>query len=374
MIRNRQLTGQNRRDSFLDSRLRWSSLLWQAFAGLLFGYAVLHPVSMVVFHWLDPRIAAAMPNGTSMGPWAPIAHSFAPDMLPMALVFAGIGAAITTFYGYHRLALTFQRDRLEEELARNERLRAELAEQAEQLRQSNEELAKVELANRRATQFMTHDFKTALSCVGGFTSELLEKPHLREYEDVLDALARIRRQTHRMMGSVTDLLEFARAREGNVPQMKPISVAELLHDAVSDFSLPAHTERIEVGDGHTSCPALWGDPRLLRRVLCNLISNAIKHNGPGTRVSLDAKLGNCGGEAVLSCRDDGAGIPPEVLPTIFTEFATTGNALSGSTGLGLAFCRSAVEAHGGRIWCENSPQGAQFFLTIPLHERRDDER
>jgi len=330
------------------------SLFWQAVAGLVFGYFVLHPVSMVVFHWLDPRIAAAMPHSMQGGLRAPVFHSFELSMLPMALVFAVIGALITTFYGHHRLTLTVQRDRL--------------AEQTERLRQYNAELARLELANRRTTQFMAHDFKTSIGCVGGFAGELLEKPSLSQDRDLVDALVCIRRQSHRMMGTVTDLLELARVREGGVPQMESISLSGLLEEAVSDFSLPAHAKQIALGKQHRNCPSAWGDPRLLRRVLCNLISNAVKHNGPETHVSLDAQMDESGRQIRFACWDDGTGIPTDILPSIFTEFTTAGDASGGSTGLGLAFCKSVVEAHNGRIWCESSPQGARFFFTIPLEE------
>jgi len=150
--------------------------------------------------------------------------------------------------------------------------------------------------------------------------------------------------------------------------MESISMPDVFEGAVSDFSLPAHVKQIALGEQHRSCPLLWGDPRLLRRVLCNLISNAVKHNGPGTHVSLDAQPDESGGQVLFSCRDDGTGIPPDILPSIFTEFSTAGDASGGSTGLGLAFCRSVVEAHNGRIWCESSPQGAQFLFTIPLEK------
>ena len=116
---------------------------------------------------------------------------------------------------------------------------------------------------------------------------------------------------------------------------------------------------------------LFADPRLLRRALCNLISNAIKHNGPDTRVRLDAQVAESRTEVVFSCRDDGVGIPPEVLPSIFNEFAGTNDSSGDSTGLGLAFCKAVVEAHGGRIWCESTPHGARFFFTIPLHKEPD---
>jgi signal transduction histidine kinase len=250
-----------------------------------------------------------------------------------------------------------------------------LAEQAKLLRQNNEELAKLELANRRTSQFMAHDFKTSLGCVSGFATQLLEQPRLCEDHDVASALVCIRRQAHGMMGSVADLLEFARVRERREPRMQPICTSELLQETVSDFSLPAHAEHIALGDNYSSCPPLVADPRLLRRVLCNLISNAIKHNGPDTQVRLDAQAVESRMEVLFSCSDDGAGIPPEVLPSIFTEFATANDASRESTGLGLAFCKAVVEAHGGRIWCESTPpQGAQFFFTIPLRKEPNNGR
>ncbi|HIQ22787.1 MAG TPA: HAMP domain-containing histidine kinase [Planctomycetes bacterium] len=344
--------------------VRWPHLAWQAVAGLLLGYFLLHPLSMVIFQSLDPRLAEHQGDGGHW--WAPIFHSFHWEMQPMGLVFGVVGAGIAGTYGYWRLVVAFQRDRLAEELRRNELLRQQLAEQAERLRRSNRQLARLERANRRTTQFMAHDFKTALNCVGGFASQLLEKPSLRDDPEVARALAAIRRQAHRMMGSVTDLLEMARVREGGRPNRRTVSATQLLEEAVEDFSLPAVGGRLTVGPKHRSCPPLEADPQLLRRVLCNLISNALRHNGPRTCVTVDAELAASGAEILFRCRDDGQGVPEERLSEIFTEFATTGDSASGATGLGLAFCRSVVEAHGGRIWCENLPRGAQFLFTIPL--------
>jgi signal transduction histidine kinase len=73
-------------------------------------------------------------------------------------------------------------------------------------------------------------------------------------------------------------------------------------------------------------------------------------------------------EVLFSCRDDGAGIRQDLLPSIFTEFTTTGNSSGQCTGLGLAFCKTVVEAHGGHIWCENLERGARFLFTIPLNK------
>lgn len=354
------MTSKTSDNSLPDSNVRWRSLAWQATAGFLLGYAVLHPVSMIIFQWLDPRLAGPEHGGGSVGMLAPVAHSFHLSMLPMGLVFGVVGALIAAFYGYHRLMVAAQRDCL--------------AQQAELLKHSNEELARLELASRRTSQFMAHDFKTALGCVSGHAEQLLKQSRVEQDRDVAGALVCIRRQAHVMMGGVTDLLEFARIRENRNPRMKPVAVTEVLSEAVGDFSLPMHVEQIELGDRHARCPPLTADPRLLRRVLCNLISNAIKHNGPNTRVCLDAEVDELRDECLFSCRDDGAGIPPDMLSTIFTEFAGTNEPSGESTGLGLAFCKSVVEAHGGRIWCESpQSQGAQFYFTIPLRKEPNND-
>jgi signal transduction histidine kinase len=361
-------------DTSLGPRIAWPSLLRQAAAGVLFGYFVLHPASMVIFQWLDPRMAGAMPDGIWAGFSGPIARSFDGDHFPKGIVFGMIAGLIAAIYAHHRLALTRQRDRLVEELRRREELHRRLASHLERLVQKNEELARLELANRRATQFMAHDFKTALNCIRGFSHELLEKPALREDPETVGALVCIRRQAQRMLGSVCDLLQLARVRQRHDPPREAVSVAAVLHEAVSDFSLPAHAEQIVLGGHYPDCPPVWANPPLLQRVVCNLISNALKHNGPGTRVWLDAQVDEGGGEVVFSCRDNGAGVPPEILPSLFEEFATSGDLAGGSTGLGLAFCKAAIEAHGGRIWCANSPRGAQFSFTIPLAQSLSQDR
>jgi hypothetical protein len=85
---------------------RWRSLAWAAIARILVGYIVLHPVSMVVFQSLGPRLAAKVPHGEGGSLWDPIAHSLFPGMLPMGLVFGAVGALIATFYAFFRLTLT----------------------------------------------------------------------------------------------------------------------------------------------------------------------------------------------------------------------------------------------------------------------------
>ena len=121
--------------------------------------------------------------------------------------------------------------------------------------------------------------------------------------------------------------------------------------------------RFEVQD---ELPELWIDQEMIRRVLVNLMTNAIKYSPQGGQIYVIA--GEQDGYIEFSVRDQGPGIPAKYQWRVFDKFARVQhkNGPSG-VGLGLAFCRLAVEAHGGRIWVESPPeQGSTFSFTLPL--------
>jgi signal transduction histidine kinase len=145
-----------------------------------------------------------------------------------------------------------------------------------------------------------------------------------------------------------------------------VSVERLLREATADIGLPTHLGSVEVGLFPAACGTVLVDPRLVGRVLVNLAGNALRHNRAGTRVTLDAEW-RPSGEVVVSCTDDGQGLTEEARTALSELFASGASGdYRQSTGLGLAFCKAAVEAHGGRIWCDSTPgQGACFLFTIP---------
>jgi signal transduction histidine kinase len=334
-------------------------LWWHGAAGLAFGFLVLHPVAMIIFRWLDPRLAPAMEGGGAPSLLDPIFHSFRPEMVPMGLVFGFFVAALATVNGYYRNRLALQ-------LEVSEAYRRELARQAGLLREKNEQLVKLEKTNRRHTQFMVHDFKTHLSGILGFAEILLEKESAGCNVTRVEALTRIRRQALRMAGAVKDLLEFTRLQESPVLHLQQTSVSRLLEGAAADLSLPANLDQVEVGPGRQNCPDVVVDVKIIERVLVNLAFNALKHNRPGTRVVLDAHPAFERRRVAFTCTDDGRGLSRAALASLFQEGGID-HGDEDSTGLGLAFCKAAVEAHGGRIWCESTEgQGARFTFTVPL--------
>jgi signal transduction histidine kinase len=312
---------------------------------------------MVIFRWLDPRLAPTMGDHGAGSLLSPILHAFRPEMTAMGLVFGLFSAAIALIEGHYRGRLALQRD--------------QLAQQAALLREKNEQLMRLEQANRRHTRFMVHDFKGHLAVIGGFAEVLLRKKTPTQEPAEVEALTRIQRQTQRMAGAVMDLLEVARLERSPALRREQTSPRTLLETAAADVALPAHLGKVEVGSLHLDCPDVTVDTRLIERVLVNLASNALKHNRPGTRVVLDAHPTPESGEIAFTCTDNGRGLSNVALATLFEKFGTTHSTEhEDSTGLGLAFCKKAVEAHGGRIWCESSEgQGARFIFTIPLEPK-----
>ena len=113
-------------------------------------------------------------------------------------------------------------------------------------------------------------------------------------------------------------------------------------------------------------PDLFVEPAVISRVLLNLFDNALKYSADGETITVDAHtIGD--GMVLVAVSDRGAGIPREFREVIFDKFRRVkSDGSSKGLGLGLAFCRLAVEAHGGRIWVDDAPGGgARFNLTLP---------
>lgn len=174
----------------------------------------------------------------------------------------------------------------------------------------------------------------------------------------------------RMLGMINSILELRRLQAGErilQPQAIPLSalVAGLLRELsilIREKSLWVDTE---IPD---ELPPVWGDEQLLTRVFQNLLDNAIKFTPSGGRIWIQAvRMQEGKGTWVkVTVADSGPGVPQEMREAIFKPFVT-GKIRGRGVGLGLAFCKLAVEAHGGRIWVEDAPEGgAAFVFTLPV--------
>ena len=172
-------------------------------------------------------------------------------------------------------------------------------------------------------------------------------------------LRQLRMSTDRARDLIDGVLVFARAGELSTER---VALGRLMAEVAEDLraSLESARATLEVGE----LPEVEVDPRQLRRVLANLLGNAVKYRGEAPlRVELTALRDSR--EWVVTMRDNGLGVDPEKATRIFDMFARANDETDG-VGIGLAVCRRIVEAHGGRIWAEAPPGGGSAFrFTLP---------
>ena len=251
---------------------------------------------------------------------------------------------------------------LREKRARDRELRytAELAE-------SYRKLQELERLRDDLTYMIVHDLRTPLTSLLSGLQTVPLVGDLNEIQTEMVEIAVDGGQT--LLGMINDLLDVEKMEQESVPlEMTPLTAGGLIERATAQVTLLAQASGLTLAQqAPLDLPPFSGDEDKLRRTIVNLLGNAIKFTPVGGTVTAAAALGE--GVVLFSVRDTGEGIPPEAFERIFEKFGQVENRKAGrkmSTGLGLTFCKLAVEAHGGRIWVESLPgQGSAFFFTIP---------
>ncbi|MGW6393759.1 sensor histidine kinase [Streptomyces sp. NPDC055103] len=221
----------------------------------------------------------------------------------------------------------------------------------------------------RVRQFVadaSHELRTPLASIRGY-AELTRRGREECGPDTRHALGRIESEATRMTGLVEDLLLLARLDAGRPLSYESTDLVPLVVDAVSDARAagPAHHWRLELPvDGEAV--TVRADGARLQQVLVNLLANARTHTPPGTKIT--ARVRADGPHALVDVEDDGPGIPPELLSSVFERFARGDASRSrhaGSTGLGLAIVRAVALAHGGEVTVASAPGRTVFTVRLP---------
>jgi signal transduction histidine kinase len=215
---------------------------------------------------------------------------------------------------------------------------------------------------------MVHDLRNPLTNIFGsleFLGDEVGPTLSADYQQVLEIA---RTNAMHMVRMVAAILELNRLESGQVPlDQKPIFLPTLIGNVVRTQSPLAKNKNIVVNfEAAQDLPLAWADGNLFERVLQNLLDNAIRFTPPGGRIHVKATLESVKSDwLIIAVSDTGPGIPEDLRDRIFQKFTTARHQESG-TGLGLAFCKMVVEAHGGRIWIENNAnQGSVFYFTLP---------
>jgi two-component system sensor histidine kinase/response regulator len=219
-------------------------------------------------------------------------------------------------------------------------------------------------------KMIVHDLKTPLTTVLATLEMLLDGDFGALAESQRNALGHAFGKAEDLLALIEDLLEIARIEDTRLA-LAPAAIepAQFFAQVLRDWEPRLRQERARAQlDVPSEAPRFRADPALLMRVVSNLVQNALVHSPHPVTLRLAARPDPNG--VLLTVQDDGPGIAPEYQELIFRKFESlkAPNAPRvRSSGLGLTFCRLAVEAHGGRIWVQSRPgEGSAFHILLPL--------
>lgn len=230
------------------------------------------------------------------------------------------------------------------------------------------QLRATELQRDDMLQMLVHDLRNPLSSLLAGLNLIDDMHPLKG--DQKQALGIAQRGGDALLDMVNQILDVSRMEAGHA-QIKrtPTQLSSLLATAVEQVSQLATQAGVKLHcDAADGLPEVPLDRDKIRRVLVNLLSNAIQHTPAGGQVSLTAALGP-DDSLILNVRDNGLGIPADRISRIFDKFSGLHlkRLMGTSTGLGLAFCKQVAKAHGGDVTVESTlSEGSLFSLTLPI--------
>ncbi len=240
------------------------------------------------------------------------------------------------------------------------------------LEDSSRKMRELEKLRDDLMKMIVHDLKSPLSAVLATLEMLIDGDFGPLNDGQRRALVDSEGKAEDLLGLIEDLLEIRRIEETSVAlKLEPIAPAALLSEVLHEWTGRLRQAGATVAvDAADDAPVFEADKALLRRVLGNLVQNAITHSTASVAIQLSARRE--GDRILFTVADNGPGIDPEYQEIIFRKFeqvhTPSAPRIRGS-GLGLAFCKLVVNAHGGRIWVQSAGagQGSAFHFTIPLH-------
>ena len=239
-------------------------------------------------------------------------------------------------------------------------------------------LLKAETESLRNTLLssISHDLRTPLSAITGAATTLLQRDVLIDTESRLDLVKTIQEEAERLNLVIKNVLDMTRLESGAIKLNKEWqSLEEIVGVVLNRLGdrLKDHPITVKLPG---NLPLIPFDGLLIEQVLVNLFDNAIKYTPKGTPLELSASESFY--TVTVSLADRGPGIPPGEEERIFEKFVS-GRTTGGGVGLGLAICRTIINAHGGKIWAENRPDGGAVFrftlssAGLPPPPKREEE-
>jgi signal transduction histidine kinase len=240
---------------------------------------------------------------------------------------------------------------------------------------------KLKEADQMKNQFIdvaAHELRTPVQPIIGLSEVLRSTINDTKQRELLDVIVRNAKRLQRLTEDILDVTKIE-SHSLNLKKER-FDLTELISNTIQDAT--GQSEKVNNGklklvfynhDNDKQSNIIYADKPRITQVLLNLLNNAIKFTEEGT-ISVkirSSRQNNKDDNIIVSVQDTGDGIDPEIIPRLFTKFATKSEK---GTGLGLFICKSIVEAHGGRMWAENNAdttlekrtRGATFYFSLPL--------
>ena len=263
--------------------------------------------------------------------------------------------------------------------AHREHLEELVEEQVQEIREAKEQ---AERANQAKSEFlanMSHELRTPMHAILSYAEFGRKKYAKAPPEKLLQYFERIHGAGERLLGMINDLLDLAKAEAGRLQyRMQETAIDDVIRPVLEEYEALAEQKGLHLEYRPDDLPKAWMDAERIGQVVRNYLSNAFKFSPQQGRVDLQvacaAEQGREG--LLLSVADQGCGIPEGELEQVFEKFVQSSHNQKGvgGTGLGLAICREIAQAHGGRVWAENRPDGGALFrLWLPLDRRQGEQ-
>ncbi len=250
----------------------------------------------------------------------------------------------------------------------------ELVKQNELLRRQHIQLEQASSLKSQFLATMSHEFRTPLNAILGYTSMLLDNIYGAPPPRQIRCLERVDSNARHLLAIINDILDISRIEAGSMPiHRSTFDVGKLLTEVLSEVRPLVARDRVKVELAVSSrLPRLRTDRAKVKQILVNLLSNAFKFTAAGT-VAISARLSPRGRWLHVAVADTGVGVAPEDAEVIFQDFRQADNSTTrrfGGTGLGLAISRRLAEVLGGRIKLVSElGQGSTFTLILPRRRR-----
>ncbi len=261
-------------------------------------------------------------------------------------------------------------------------LNNEITSQKEDIEQKansiNEKKTELEATNQikdKLISVIAHDLKNPLNSVSGYSEIIISRFDSYTKDEIISFLRIIHDNAMRSNMLLDNLLQWSRLQTRTITFIPTEQkLYKLVTDEIYFVVNTAAEKKVTIKTKIHEDLYLTADSNMIKTIVRNLISNAVKFSRKGGEVIVSAEASN--GETIISVEDNGVGIPHHVKEKLFTGEAgvtTSGTAGEKGTGLGLMLCKDFVEAHDGKIWVESEPdKGSRFSISIP-HKLNDEE-